>query len=109
MQQILFGASPRMSPDGSPCPETTSGPSLAGLSAARVPFCRQGEDGEMLVLLLDPLELPRGECWTLNISACPSEGAVSSSLRDVLEAGPIPSKYFLSARACAGILRRAAR
>jgi len=43
----------------------------------------------------------------------PSGGAVSSylpclvSLSSVLEQGPIPPKYFLSAVACEGILRRA--
>ena len=30
-------------------------------------------------------------------------------MRDVLETGPIPQKYYLSQKACAGILRRAAR
>ena len=29
------------------------------------------------------------------------------SLAAVLEAGPVPTRYFLSAKACAGILRRA--
>jgi hypothetical protein len=29
------------------------------------------------------------------------------SLSDVLEAGSVPPRYFLSAKACAGILRRA--
>jgi hypothetical protein len=41
-----------------------------------------------------------------NISAWPNDAAVCS-LSQVLEQGSIPSKYFLSARACAGILRRA--
>jgi hypothetical protein len=41
-----------------------------------------------------------------NISEWPND-AVVCSLSDVLEAGPIPEKYFLSPRACAGMLRRA--
>jgi hypothetical protein len=41
-----------------------------------------------------------------NISAWPNDAAVCS-LSQVLEQGSIPSKYFLSAKACAGILRRA--
>ena len=48
-----------------------------------------------------------GECWTLSTSECPSD-AVESSLSDVLEAAPIvPHRYFLSRKACQGIIRRA--
>jgi hypothetical protein len=36
-------------------------------------------------------------------------GAVASSLSDVLEAGDLPQRFFLSATACARILRRAAK
>ena len=50
----------------------------------------------------------RGECLTLNTSACPSDD-VASSLSDILETGDHLRRYFLSARACAGILERAAR
>ena len=49
-----------------------------------------------------------GECWTLSSSECPSD-AVASSLSDILETGGVPQRYFLSAKACAGILRRAAK
>jgi hypothetical protein len=34
-------------------------------------------------------------------------GAAASSLSDILEIGDVPQRYFLSAKACAGILRRA--
>ena len=47
------------------------------------------------------------ECWTLNTSECPS-AAVASSLSDILETGDVPQRYYLSARACEGILRRVA-
>jgi hypothetical protein len=47
-----------------------------------------------------------GECWTADTSESPNAGAVSTSLRDVLEAS-VPARYFLSPRAAAGILRRA--
>lgn len=47
------------------------------------------------------------EFWTLNTSAWPSDASVCS-LSDVLETGEVPQRYFLSAQACAGILRRAA-
>lgn len=46
--------------------------------------------------------------WTRDSSECPSV-AVASSLSDVLETRPVPRRYWLSARAAAGILRRAAK
>lgn len=48
-----------------------------------------------------------GGCWTLSTPAWPNDASVSS-LSEVLET-EVPSRYFLSQRACAGILRRAAR
>jgi hypothetical protein len=45
-------------------------------------------------------------CWTLNGSEWPSAAAVCS-LSDVLETGPLPQRFYLSQKACAGILRRA--
>jgi hypothetical protein len=47
-----------------------------------------------------------GECWTADTSECPSGGGVSSCLADVIQDN-VASKYFLSPRAAAGILRRA--
>ena len=43
---------------------------------------------------------------TLNTSEWPSDAAVCS-LSDVLETGPVPPRFFLSQKACQGILRRA--
>ena len=48
-----------------------------------------------------------GGCTTLNSGECPSV-ARESTLSQILEANA-PEKYYLSARACAGILRRAER
>ena len=46
-------------------------------------------------------------CLTLNISECPNY-AVECSLSDILMIGQtLPQKYYLSNRACAGIVRRA--
>ena len=56
---------------------------------------------------LTPTE-SRTECLTLSIAEFPS-GGVASSLSDILETTDLPQRYFLSSRACAGILRRAAR
>lgn len=50
-------------------------------------------------------EVQLGECWTLNIGECPSEEN-ASTLFTVLEMN-VPDKYYLSAKACSGILRRA--
>ena len=49
----------------------------------------------------------RGEFWTRNILEW-RKGAAVSSLSRILQES-VPLKYFLSARACAGILRRAAK
>ena len=56
-----------------------------------------------------------GESWTLNMSEWThtlvpshSDGSVSS-LSDILETGDHLRPYYLSPRACAGILRRAAK
>jgi hypothetical protein len=43
---------------------------------------------------------------TLNTSEWPSDAAVCS-LSDTLETGDVPQRFFLSAKACQGILRRA--
>jgi hypothetical protein len=46
------------------------------------------------------------EFLTLSTLEFPS-GAVACSLSDILETGALPRRYYLSAKACAGILRRA--
>ena len=46
------------------------------------------------------------EFWTLSTSEWPSD-AVVCSLSDTLETGIVPQRFFLSATACQGILRRA--
>ena len=52
--------------------------------------------------------ISHGECLTLSTSESPS-AAVASSLWDILETGAIPPRFYLSSKACAGILRRAKR
>jgi len=47
-----------------------------------------------------------GVCWTLDISESPN-GAVACSLSDVLQTGAVPQRFYLSAKAAQGILRRA--
>lgn len=65
-----------------------------------------GGGGRTLVVCMDQREQSRGGCWTPNISAWPNDAAVCS-LSQVLMEGSIPPRYFLSATAAAGILRRA--
>jgi hypothetical protein len=57
-------------------------------------------------MCLDPREQSRGGSSMPNISDWPND-ASACSLSQVLETGLIPPKFFLSAKACAGILRRA--
>ena len=83
---------------------------LAGLSGKTCPAsCHQTADGTLE---------PSSGCWgnsgmgsptgflTLNTSEWPNDAAVCS-LSDTLETGDLPQRYFLSPKACAGILRRA--
>ena len=46
------------------------------------------------------------ECLTLNTSEWPKDAAVCL-LSDTLETGNVPQRFYLSAKACQGILRRA--
>ena len=49
-----------------------------------------------------------GGCWTLNTWESPRDG-VASSLWSILEHGGVDRRFYLSARACRGILSRAER
>jgi len=63
-------------------------------------------DGRVSVWLPDLSAGRLGGFSTLNISEWPNDAAVCS-LSQILETGPIPHKYYLSAKACRGIVRRA--
>ena len=71
-------------------------------------FCPSvtGAGGPARALPLDQDTVPPGVFSTLNISEWPNAAAVCS-LSQVLETTCIQQKYYLSAKACAGILRRA--
>ena len=104
----------RMSPEHSvPQKVKTSPPSLKKLSksSSRKPpvlkcLTRDGLHGEASGMWTDDGAL-RGELLTLNTGESPNV-AVESRLSQILEETP-HTKYFLSARACDGILRRAER
>jgi len=71
-------------------------------------FRADAKSGQTRVWLLDPGEPPLGASWTPNIMAYPNAGdECLSSLAEVLETGDVPARYFLSSKACSGILRRA--
>lgn len=74
-----------------------------------IPYHRQeAERGPVLAWCPGPSAGRVGGFSALNISACPN-GATGSSLSLVLETTPIPPRFYLSGRACSGILRRAER
>ena len=52
------------------------------------------------------MDLSNGQLWTHSGSEWRS-GGVACSLSRILETGPIDPRYYLSPRACEGILRRA--
>ena len=64
-----------------------------------------GRTAESSQAHLVPMDLHSG-CLTLSTAEYHS-GAVASSLSDILETGDVPQRYFLSGKACRGILRRA--
>ena len=82
------------------------GPSLKTSLA----YCRKTEDGRLAPCSGRWMNSGMGgptEFLTLNTSEWPSD-AEECSLSDTLEAnGDMPQRYFLSSRACEGILRRA--
>lgn len=99
-------SSGRTSPASSVTKGTPSDAFLARLLGKTASCSLQGRNGRTLVVCMDPKEQSRGGSWTPNISAWPND-AVVCSLSQVLETDSIPPRYFLSAKACAGILRRA--
>jgi hypothetical protein len=71
--------------------------------------CRRMEDGTLVPLseAWSNSGIARaGECLTLSTSEYPSD-VEECSLSQVLETGEIPQKFYLSQKACSGILRRA--
>ncbi len=101
-QTSLFG---KTSQEFSRRPTTLSAASWRDLSALMTPSHRQ-QDGKVRVWFLDPSEQQHGASWMPNISAWPNAARVCS-LSSVLETAPIPQRYYLSSKACAGIIRRA--
>ncbi len=112
MQAMLDLPLPKMSPGGSaPTPDKPSVPFSPDWWATIPPSFRQGTvagDGPTSVWLLDVWDARAGLSWTPGGSDWRSGGS-ACSLSSVLETETIPREYFLSRKACAGILRRAER
>jgi len=67
----------------------------------------QRDDGLLLGPLWEMVQASPGESMMLNFGESPS-AVRESTLSQILEAN-VPEKYYLSARACRGILNRAAK
>ena len=102
-QQLSFT---KMFQESSIPPITPSAAFLAHLPEKTFRSSHQGENGQTLVVCLDPKEQSRGGSWMPNTSLWPNDANVCL-LSQVLEKGSIPQKYFLSRTAKDGILRRA--
>ena len=87
--------------------DTTSQPFSRAWWADRLGLPPPTEAGQAQALPLDPRAPWSGAYSTLNISESPNDAA-ESSLSTILEE-TAPAKYFLSPRACAGILARATK
>ena len=111
-QQLLFG---KTSPASSRRKTTPSAASSEGCSGAMKPLrLKAGSGIRQAFSVAKPSEWV-GESSTPNTSPWLSGVGESFSLpclvnlSQVLESGPVHQRYFLSAKACSGILRRAER
>ena len=98
----------KTSPEYSAPRTMPSGASWDDLLEQTLPYHPEQGDGRVRVWLPAQKGKRLGGSSTLNISECHND-AVESSLSQVLEKGSIPPRYYLSARARAGILLRAER
>jgi hypothetical protein len=136
MQQSMFSweappASPSRSLDFAKAWLTQGGTSPSSILQSLTAIAPSGSFGRMSPAschrtkdeILEPLSegwsnsgiMRDGECLTLNTSEWTDLDGLSlkdegvCSLSDILETGAVPQRYFLSAKACKGILRRAAK
>lgn len=105
------------SPFGRMCPEPSAATKGMTSRQSSKPFVKSGGASTILYLCLQTGGgNPLGASWetvgalpgvymTLNTGEFPSEGR-ESTLSQILQAN-VPEKYYLSPKACAGILRRA--
>lgn len=65
------------------------------------------DDGAVKVWTFDKKSMPRGLAGRINVEEWPNDASVKN-LKDILQPGSeVHPRFFLSPKACAGILRRA--
>ena len=88
--------------------ELDSGQKIEDISLWDLPPTQVHQGGAVKVWDLSEDHLPRSLKHRVNTKEWPNEPHAAVRLVDVLEqADGLPSRYFLSQKACAGILRRA--
>lgn len=112
MGNIPDSPSSRTSPDYSPPPgaQTFAPSSRRSSVSATIPFLYlnlQRDDGCVPGKSWEIISPSHGAFRGRNTGACPREG-IASSLSQILQPDAL-EKYYLSRRACEGILRRAQR
>lgn len=110
MENIQDGFAGRMSPVLSPQTKekiSKLSSKQSSVLSARMPrcLCRKRTAGPMPIYTWETDGVLRTELLTHNIGESPSEDA-GSFLSQILQEG-VPEKYYLSPKACQGILRRA--
>src|SRR5215471_1940289 len=108
MQLDLFTFSGRMSPEFSARTTMLSVRSWRALSDL-MKLSYRSTDGRTQAWYLAPKDQRRGAYWMPNTSAFPNGARVCSLSSVLVNPDDIPRTYFLSGRACAGIIRRAAK
>lgn len=102
---VPVGVSGKTSPE--PSQQTADETLLSWLANWLEPdYLYRETDGKAPELLSERTGCVNGACWTRSFSDWPSDAAVCS-LSSILEIGEVDSRYYLSAKACAGILHRA--
>lgn len=95
------------------CSATSLDGCCGKMSPARFPLSEAPPSGPSSRRWMKSGMVWRGECLTLNTSECAASPELSrkdesvSSLWEVLETGEVQERYYLTAKAAAGILRRA--
>ena len=106
LEDLPLFASGRTSPEYSQ-PKTTPSDVFWEHWPEAAALCnRQGNDGQTLVMCVARKGKSAGASLMPNTLEWPNDAAVCS-LSQTLEIGSLPQRFYLSSRACAGILRRA--
>lgn len=112
MQATLDLPLPKTSLDGSASTKDTLSGHSSPLWWVTIPISYRPKSaagsGQTRVWLMDQTDVHVGASWMPNFLTWPNDARVCS-LFSVLQTEPTPRKYYLSPKACAGIIRRAER